>query len=79
MIKFRPVAAIAAVHACGKQGHLEVQSTQQRGKGAVRLVAEAAPTFMDNLVEKAVFIADDLSSQADIKILKWNGKHVGAM
>ena len=72
-------AAISAGNAGGEQSHLESQSTQQSGESSVEFVAKTTAALIDDLVKKAVFVANNGAAKVDIEILKRHGKHVRAV
>ncbi len=78
MIELRTVGAVCACDTGGEERHLEVESAQERGEGAIELVAEAAPALVDDLADKGRFV-DDNRAMADVEVLERNGQHMASM
>src|SRR5258706_15696533 len=79
VIELGPISPLASTDSGRQQCHLKPQFAQQRGKGSIHFVAEAATPFVNKLVQEAALLADNFSPEADIQILEGHCVHVGAV
>ena len=79
MIEFRTFAARISGDTRRKQRGLESQRPEHSRECAIQLVAKSAASLFDDLAKNGLFVEENLTSEWNIKILKWNGEQVRVM
>jgi len=79
VVEGHPERPLRPVDSGGEESHTEAQRLKKGGVKAVQLVAEAAPTEPDDLLEEPLLVEDDRLARRDVEILEGHGEEMGRL